>query len=280
VNYVAKWDGSGWSDLGDGVGDAVSSLTACDGKVYAGGRFATAGGAPANSVAVWDGSNWSTFGSGIANAERSYAYVYATAIFGDALLAGGSFARAGGKVSAYFAQWMPRVNRSRLSLTKKPGAVTLGDDPHGFYKPSLTTLPGTQVSSPQGFPVEMSMRQADEIQVGGVRIQGALTIEPEGVRFMGRGATLRVEFSEDDAAAFEVSPEEFRAARFTYAADYPQSKEAASFEFLDGADPPIPVRIENGRQIWAIDVSGRLGSGTYGAFPVVPPLLKAHFMVR
>jgi hypothetical protein len=52
----------------------------------------------ANYIAKWDGSSWSALGSGMNN------YVYALAPSASDLYAGGSFATAGGKVSAYVAR--------------------------------------------------------------------------------------------------------------------------------------------------------------------------------
>jgi hypothetical protein len=165
-------------------------------------------------------------------------------------------------------------------MEQQPLDATLGDDPHGFHKPSLSTNEKTLIQYSGGFPVTVTMREADEIHMDGIRINGAFTLEPEGVEFIGNGAwPLRVEFSEDDAAAFGTLPEHFRAARLTYPPDYPLNKEAASVELLEAAAPPVPVRYRNGRRIWAIDVYGPRSSGTYGAVPVVPPAARPHIIL-
>src|SRR5215831_5161496 len=61
--------------------------------LYAGGRFANAGGRPASNIARWDGHAWSQVGSGVDGD------VYALAVFDDgsgpALYVAGSFASAG-----------------------------------------------------------------------------------------------------------------------------------------------------------------------------------------
>ena len=49
------------------------------------------------NIAQWDGSNWSALGSGMNN------YVYALAVSGSTLYAGGGFTTAGTNVSAYAA---------------------------------------------------------------------------------------------------------------------------------------------------------------------------------
>ena len=60
--YVAKWNGSSWSALGDGfplnvVGDGINAVTVDgNGNVYAAGDFAGTG---YPYVAKWDGTSWS-----------------------------------------------------------------------------------------------------------------------------------------------------------------------------------------------------------------------------
>jgi hypothetical protein len=207
---------------------------------------------------------------------------YAGAIIGDALLIGGQIDEAGGKPSLGFARWMPRVNSSSIAMEQQPlDFITLGDNPHGFYKPALITNEKASIVYPGTYPVTVTLREADEIHVNGVRINGAFTLEPEGITFGApQGSVLRVEFSEDDAAAFGTLPADFRAARLTYPPDYPENQGAASVEFLDGAEPPVPIRYQNGRRIWAIDIYGALGSGTYGAVPVASPASRPHIMLH
>ena len=68
ANYIAKWNGATWSRLGasENLDSAVEALTVFDdGKgpaLYAGGEFATAGGAEVNCVARWNGTTWSALG--------------------------------------------------------------------------------------------------------------------------------------------------------------------------------------------------------------------------
>lgn len=69
VNYIAKWDGTSWSDLAGGVGFWVLATTVFDDgsgpALYVGGEFTTAGGISVNSIARWDGSEWSSVGDGV-----------------------------------------------------------------------------------------------------------------------------------------------------------------------------------------------------------------------
>jgi len=208
---------------------------------------------------MWDGSSWSTFGTATDD------YIYQIGVIGNALVVGGPFVFLGGKVSAHFGLWMPRVNISTLSFPANPGSRTLGDDLFGFYKPALFTASGTSVSFDGGLPVSILMDRAEEIHAKGVRVNGAFTISPDGVRFGGAGATLRVAFSEDDAAAFGAPVNEFRVARLVYPPDYPTGKDA--FVEILSDEEAIPIRVENGRQIYAISISIDEISSTYGAVP-------------
>lgn len=97
-NYIARWDGSVWSNVGAGLGLDVYALAVFDDgsgpALYAGGRFPTAGAAPASNIAKWDGAQWSALGSG------TDGDVLALAVHDDgtgpALYAGGRFVTAGG----------------------------------------------------------------------------------------------------------------------------------------------------------------------------------------
>ena len=74
ANYVAKWDGAGWSPVGDGPDGGVLSLIAHDDgsgpALYASGSFGD------QSFKRWDGQTWSAVGSpdidGVANAMAVY----------------------------------------------------------------------------------------------------------------------------------------------------------------------------------------------------------------
>jgi hypothetical protein len=66
---IAKWDGTTWSSLGEGMGGSVRSLAVFDDgtgpALYAAGFFLTAGGIPTNRIAKWDGTSWSALGNGL-----------------------------------------------------------------------------------------------------------------------------------------------------------------------------------------------------------------------
>ncbi len=114
ANNVAKWNGTQWAALGKGMGDTYPSVGALavfkDGTgpaLYAGGRFTTAGGVPANNVAKWNGTRWVPLTSGTSGGENNG--VNALTVFDDgtgpALYAGGKFTTAGGVPANNVAKW-------------------------------------------------------------------------------------------------------------------------------------------------------------------------------
>lgn len=118
---IAKWDGLAWSALGTGVRleyetmipfpqnvsdpGTICALAVSGSDVYAGGLFTSAGGVPANSIAKWNGSGWSALGSGMSSYLIELTYVYALAVNGADLYAGGAFISAGGLPASNIAKW-------------------------------------------------------------------------------------------------------------------------------------------------------------------------------
>src|SRR5262245_61769546 len=107
ADYIAKWNGSGWSALGTGMDFWVYALTVFDDgggpALYVAGSFGTAGGGPANRIAKWDGSSWSALDSGLDG------FALALTVFDDgggpALYAGGNLTAAGGGTANRIAKW-------------------------------------------------------------------------------------------------------------------------------------------------------------------------------
>ncbi len=70
ANHIARWDGSGWSALGDGMNASVLALAEFDDGIsgpgpalFAGGAFTSAGNVGADRIAQWDGNEWSALGA-------------------------------------------------------------------------------------------------------------------------------------------------------------------------------------------------------------------------
>lgn len=103
---IARWDGSGWSPLGAGIGSAgsgwVAALAVYNGDLIAAGGFTTAGGVAASSIARWDGSAWRPLGGGITSASP---YVEALTVYNNELYACGDFTVAGGVPASRIARW-------------------------------------------------------------------------------------------------------------------------------------------------------------------------------
>jgi len=96
---IAKWNGSTWSALGTGIGDSVQAITIQGSNVYVGGVINWAGTCAyadgCVEIARWNGSTWSALGTGVSGVA-----VYAIAISGSNVYAGGSFTSAGTCTSA------------------------------------------------------------------------------------------------------------------------------------------------------------------------------------
>ncbi len=97
---VARWTGSDFQVVGDFSGQ-VHTIAAVNGKLYAGGEFATIGSVPAQYLAVYDPSsgNWSAVGVELDGAVR--------AILADRgiLYVGGSFLHVNGIEASLMARW-------------------------------------------------------------------------------------------------------------------------------------------------------------------------------
>ena len=108
---IARWDGSTWSALGEGIGStppddpAVLALAADNrGNLYAGGLFTYAGGIHALNIARWNGEDWSDLGSGI-QPDISKAAVTSILADGGNLYVGGNIKTAGGNPMENITKW-------------------------------------------------------------------------------------------------------------------------------------------------------------------------------
>ena len=89
ANYIARWDGSNWFPLGQGVNDQVYSLCVYNNELYVGGDFTEAGGISAKYIAKWNGIKWDSVGSGANDKIRTFE------IYKNNLVVGGNFTRIG-----------------------------------------------------------------------------------------------------------------------------------------------------------------------------------------
>lgn len=106
ANNIAKWNGSAWSSLGDGLNSFVNVIATDGDKVYAGGSFTLAGGNPASRLAMWDGSTgtWSEIGGGVNST------VFDIVVQDGDLYIAGNFTEAGGMEANRVAKWNSSTN--------------------------------------------------------------------------------------------------------------------------------------------------------------------------
>jgi WD40 repeat protein len=89
----------------NGINGPVKSVVIMpNGDIVVGGSFSIAGGATANCIARWDGNAWSPLGSGMSTGFPLSVNALAVLPNGD-LIAGGSFANAGGVLVRNVARW-------------------------------------------------------------------------------------------------------------------------------------------------------------------------------
>jgi hypothetical protein len=108
VNKIARWDGTDWYPLGNGLNgqfstELISSLISYKGELYAAGRFNEINGLKnVNNIARWDGTTWRRVGTGL---QGSLDEVYSMAVYKNELYVGGGFSDAGGITAYNIAKW-------------------------------------------------------------------------------------------------------------------------------------------------------------------------------
>ena len=61
---LAKWDGSDWQDMSDGINGAVYAIAIDQDEIYVGGSLTKIGSIETGGLAKWNGERWSQVGSG------------------------------------------------------------------------------------------------------------------------------------------------------------------------------------------------------------------------
>ena len=104
---VARWDGTHWYALGDGLDAAPASFVDFNGTLIAAGGFTHSGPRATPDVAQWDGASWAPLGVGMDYVAYSTTagWVRALAVYEDELIAAGTFNRADQQVAWHIARW-------------------------------------------------------------------------------------------------------------------------------------------------------------------------------
>ena len=119
ANNIARWDGTTWLPLAQGVADSnglplVNALEVYNGSLYVGGDFETVGpGLSSPCLARWDGTAWSSVVSSI---SPSSPIVRALRTFRNSLYVGGDFTSINGVSATNLAAW----NGSTWSTAGQP----------------------------------------------------------------------------------------------------------------------------------------------------------------
>jgi len=96
TNYIAKWDGTNWSNIGDGLWhtgntgithSAIYCMVEFNGELYVGGNFNRSGSDIVTGVAKWDGTKWKQVGTSLGAPN----YIYALCVYNNELYVGGYF---------------------------------------------------------------------------------------------------------------------------------------------------------------------------------------------
>lgn len=107
---VAKWDGTNWAALGDGISGQVGAMAiGKHGELYVAGAFMNnVSDGVAHNIAKWDGTNWTRLGAGLQGCTRFACYTLIIALAVDsegAVYAAGDFTTAGGLPANGIAKW-------------------------------------------------------------------------------------------------------------------------------------------------------------------------------
>lgn len=112
VQSVARWDGTTWAPLADGLGDplnidatSVSALAVLDGELIVAGTYLGPSNSSMQCIARLSGQEWEPLGEGIATQDGGRGEVRALTVFEGELIAAGSFGLAGADTACNIARW-------------------------------------------------------------------------------------------------------------------------------------------------------------------------------
>lgn len=135
ASYIARWNGTAWSPLGDGVGGYVHEVIRhTNGDFFVGGVFTKSG---SQRVARWSGQQWWPLGAGLDGTVR----VLAEAPNGD-VYAGGDFFQSGTLKVGGVAKWNGAVWSPIDPVKLAPGQIwsLTFDSQGGLYVGGIFTV--------------------------------------------------------------------------------------------------------------------------------------------
>jgi hypothetical protein len=106
ANHLARYDGTSWSPVGDGIDNEVAALAPTpDGGVVVVGDFSMSGELRVPGGGVWNGTSWRTFGQGVNGDPLGNGTVSAIVPDGAGAYVGGLFDQAGQLRVGSVARW-------------------------------------------------------------------------------------------------------------------------------------------------------------------------------
>ena len=138
TSRIARWNGSDWVPLGQGItnaqgGDAVRVLREYNGSLIAGGRFSQMDGQEFTNIAAWNGSSWSGLTTGTPYNNYNTG-VFTLELHAGELIVVGDFSSAGDLLTQGIARWngaswrafMEGINAPVLSFFNAGGTLYAG----------------------------------------------------------------------------------------------------------------------------------------------------------
>lgn len=111
LNYIAKWDGNEWKQLGDNINAWVAAIAYFEDTVYIGGKFNST----VDKIAKWNGDKWIPVGDFGTNGNIVTLHVHKKKLY-----AGGYFTTIGGVKANHLAVWDGKEWSALTSGTSGP----------------------------------------------------------------------------------------------------------------------------------------------------------------
>ena len=88
ADYIAKWNGTSWSEVSGGTNGTVYSIGVFGGKLYASGLFTLAGNTLVDNLAIWSNGAWQRMDIDLPSSSIAYAFMLSS---DNSLYVGGAF---------------------------------------------------------------------------------------------------------------------------------------------------------------------------------------------